>query len=418
MNKIFIIVKREFLTKVMTKGFLIGTLLGPVFMLGIMFLPAYFMNMSHDEAVTMGVVDQSGIMAPKLYSVFDDTLKNGEPRYNIHSISPEDYRANEQKYRDQIDSKALNMLLLIPADVLQGGTVTYMAKSISDIEFIQTIRQRLNSVVNKIRLEKAGIDPREIARLTTKIKLKTVKIVKGKEEEKGLGQEYIVSMVFLFILYFTLIFYGNAIMRGVLEEKTSRVIEILLSSTNSFKLMLGKLLGVGSVGLVQYMFWALMGFAGFMFAASQIPDAFQNVSFSPTIFIFFIIFFILGFFEFATLFAAVGAMCSSQDDVQALGTPVTMMIVIPFMISFMVIRDPTSSLAQILSLIPFLTPMLMFLRISLVMPPVWEIAVALLLNIAAILLFTWISAKIFRVGILMHGKRPTVPEIFRWLKYK
>lgn len=418
MAKMFKIVKREFKTKVLTKGFLIGTILGPIFLLGLAFGPAFFMSISEEKPLQIEVVDESGILFNDLARTFDDTLSNGELRFIVMPIEPNYYHSRRQQVRQRIETGETNILLVIPENIIEGGEITYMAKSVSEMDLIQSIRRRVNDVVNQIRLRQAGLDPQQIQELTRKIDIKTVKIVKGEEREKGLGQEWITSFVFLMILYMTILLYGAAVMRGVLEEKTSKIIEVLLSSGNSFSLMMGKIFGVGSAGLVQYAIWIVMAFAVFFAASASAPQVMERVTISPDVFLFFILFFVIGFFQFATLYAAVGAMCSTQEDAQALSTPVTILIVIPFVISFMVINDPTSQLAKVLSLIPFLTPMIMFLRITLASPPTMEIIAAVGINILSILFFAWLSAKIYRVGILLYGKRPTLPEIVKWLKYR
>jgi len=418
MNKTFKIIKREFKTKILTKGFIIGTILGPILILGIVFGPAYFMTLSEEKTQKIAVVDETGILFDRLTKVFDDTLKNGEPRYILRSIEPSQYQSDPEMYRKAVETDSINILLVLPANLIEGDTLIYMSKSVTDIEFIRMVRQRINQEVNKIRLIRAGLDPEIIEKSSIRLGIKTIKVTKGKAEEKGLGQEYISAFIFIFILYFTIIFYGNSIMQGVIEEKTSRIVEVLLSSSNSFQLMMGKLLGVGAAGLVQYAAWFLMAGAAFFVAAASMPELLKFVNISLTTFVFFVIFFLIGFFQFSTLYAAVGAMCSNQQDAQSLSTPVTLLVVLPFIISFTVMKDPSSSMATTLSLIPFFTPMLMFLRVTLTTPPILQVTLSIIINLLAIVLFTWVSAKIYRVGILMYGKRPTLPEVIKWMRYK
>jgi ABC-2 type transport system permease protein len=418
MNKILKIIKREFKTKVLTKGFLIGTILGPIFILGLSFGPALLMNISEDKPQQIEVVDESGELFNSLTQAFDDTLSNGELRFILIPIEPGAYYSHKEEFLHRLEEGKANILLIFPKDIIEGGEITYISKSVSEMDLIQSVRRRVNDEVNKIRLRRAGFDPEKINDLTSRIDIKTIKIVKGEEKEKGIGQEWITSFVFLMILYMTILFYGAGVMRSVLEEKTSKIIEVLLSSSNSFKLMMGKIFGAGSAGLVQYAVWILMAFITLLIASASMPKIMEHVTISFDTFFFFVLFFIIGFFQFATIYAAVGAMCSTQEDAQAMSTPVTILIIIPFIVSFSAINDPTSHLAQILSLIPFLTPMIMFVRTTLVTPPMWEILAAIAINIISILFFTWISAKIYRVGILMYGKRPTVPEIVKWLRYK
>ena len=417
MKKIFKIVKREFLTRVTTRGFIIGTVLGPVFIIGMMLGPAYFMSMSSQKALTFRVVDYSGIILKELPKAFPDTLDNGQPRFIFSALDPDVYQQKKEAVRADIENGLIDAALIIPGDILEGGKITYLAKSVGDIDLIQKIRNNLSDVVNNWRLKDAGMDPEKIYELTRKVSIKTVKVVKGQEKARGFQQEYFTSLIFLMMLYMTILFYGQAIVRGVTEEKTSRIVEILLSSTNSFQLMMGKLFGVGAVGLTQYIIWGLMSMAAFFFATSSMPAMADYISVSPVILLYFIVFFIIGFFTFSTLFAAVGALCSDMQDIQSFSTPVTFLIIIPFIISFMIIKDPTTSTAQILSFIPFFTPLIMFLRISLVMPPAWEIITSIAINVVTITGIIWMAARVFRVGILMYGKRPTVPEIIKWIRY-
>jgi ABC-2 type transport system permease protein len=418
MDKTISIIKREFKTKVFTKGFLIGTLIGPIFMIGIALGPAYFFNISEKKAMEIKIVDETGILFNRLAGTFNDTLDNGEARFILIPVDPLNYNENPKDYQQKIEREESSVLLVLPEHLIEGGDITFYSRTVSDIDLIQLIRRRINEDVNKIRLEQAGFDPEKIKKLTSQIGIKTKKMVKGKAEEKGFGQEFFTAFIFLLILYMTILLYGAGVMRSVLEEKTSRIIEVLLSSSNSFNLMMGKIFGVGGAGLVQYGIWTILAFTVFFFISGTSPEIAQHIKISPNVFLAIIVFFVLGFFEFSTLYAAVGAMCSSQEDAQALSTPVTLLIIIPFIISFTVINDPSSTLAQVLSLVPFFTPMLMFLRIILATPPFFEIMLSIVINIVAILIFVWISAKIYRVGILMYGKRPTVPEIIKWIRYK
>ncbi|NIW80275.1 MAG: ABC transporter permease [Calditrichae bacterium] len=419
MKKTAKMIKREMKTKVLTKGFLIGTVLGPVFIIGLIFFPALMHFYSEEEQVVMHVVDQTGDLANRLPQVFDDTLSSGQPRYIITPLNFSTYERNKQNFHQSIEDGDIDVIIIIPDDVYESNSITHIAKSVSNIDFIRSIRQQLNAEINKIRLQRAGLDPDQIAKLTTNIELKTIKISKGEETEKGFGQEWGAALVFLMILYITTIVYGASVMRGVLEEKTSRVLEILLSSGNSFQLMMGKLLGVGTVGLVQYGIWAVVALGGMVVAGATSPSLLNYMTISPYILIYFILFFLIGYFQFSTLYAAVGAMCSTQEDAQALSTPVTILIIIPFLVTISLgIENPSASLTQILSLMPFFAPMLMFLRIIVSTPDFWQIAAAIAINIVAILLFTWLAARIYRVGILLYGKRPTVPEIVRWLRYR
>jgi ABC-2 type transport system permease protein len=205
----------------------------------------------------------------------------------------------------------------------------------------------------------------------------------------------------------------------VLEEKQSRIIEVLLSSVRPFDLMLGKLIGIGMVGLTQYLIWAFFGLLiGVIAALPAISASWSSIPRIPVAqLIFFVVFFVLGYFLYATLYAMVGAIVSSEEDGQQVQLPVTMTLVIPMLMLSMVMRNPNGTVSTILSMIPIFSPVLMFLRIGLQMPPWWQIALSIALLIMTILGLVWVAAKIYRVGVLMYGKRPTLPELAKWLRY-
>jgi len=218
------------------------------------------------------------------------------------------------------------------------------------------------------------------------------------------------------ILYMTILLYGITIARGVIEEKSSRVVEILLSSVSPFQLMFGKILGIGSVGLTQYIIWGTFAMGLSAFVTSLVGTNITNLISGTTI-IFFIIFFILGFLLFSTMYAAVGAMCNTEHEMQNYQFVLVMFLVVPMLMAVFIVQNPNSTVAITLSLIPFFTPMLMFMRINLITPPPFQIGLSIVLTILTILLMIKLSAKIFRVGILMYGKKPSLAEIVKWLKY-
>jgi len=255
------------------------------------------------------------------------------------------------------------------------------------------------------------------------VSLSTKKVSKrGVEEDTG--GTFIISYFLVLVLYMTLIFYGQAIMRGVIEEKSSRVVEIVLSSIRPFQLMAGKIIGIGAVGLTQYTIWGLFGIGFTTYGGALIADVFPAAasfkfpSIPAYIFIYFIIFFILGYFLFSTLFAAIGSMVNTEKEAQQFMTPVIMMLVIPLLLIVFIMRSPNSSISVILSMIPFFTPTLMLLRVCILLPPFIQVGGSIVLMALTTLLMIWLTAKIYRVGLLMYGKRPRIREIIKWLRYK
>jgi ABC-2 type transport system permease protein len=216
----------------------------------------------------------------------------------------------------------------------------------------------------------------------------------------------------------TLIFSGNTIMRSIILEKSSRIVEVVLSTTSPFKMMAGKILGQGFVGLTQYIIWATFGITLAVYGNKILPISNEYFSFAPSLFVYFVIFYVLGYFLYATLFSAIGAMVNTDQEGQQLSFPVIMMLIIPLMILGLIVKNPDSSIATVFSLIPFFSPIIMFARINLSSPGFLEIGSAIMILILTILFLIWIVAKIYRVGILMYGKRPNLPEIIKWMRYR
>lgn len=423
MRKILAIIKREYLQIVRTKGFIIGTVLGPVFMIAIVAIPVMVSLMSVDKQETLGVMDLSGQVYQELAGKLDVTLRSGEKQFALEQYSGSDPEILRRELNQKILDKELDAYIFIPADIFEGGVAEFNSEHVSDFVKIRNIHEAINSIVVAKRLKKAGLDPDEIANYTERVSLKTNKISeRGVEEDTG--GTFLISYILVLLLYTTLFFYGSIIMRGVIEEKSNRVVEIMLSSVKPFQMMMGKLLGIAAVGFTQYSVWALFGAVATGYAGSltsglaSSAEGFKIPSIPAYVFIYFVVFFVLGFFLYGTLYAAVGSMVNNEKEAQSLVFPISMFLIVPVLMMSFVIRAPGSSLSVGLSLVPFFAPILMLMRISILMPPPPQIIACIFLMILAILLMVWLVSKIYRVGILMYGKRPSLPEMLKWLRYR
>jgi len=424
MKKVLSVIKREYIQIVRTKGFIIATILGPVLIASFIVIPILVSVVSVGQQERIGIVDMSRSVFDAMDKKLDYKLKDGRRRYLLEkfqiSQSPQAWR---QQLNQKVLNKELSAYLYIPSNILEGGTAEYVSQHVSDFEKLEDIHQALNSVIIEKRLREEGLDPEKIAHYIEHVKLKTIKVTKKGEEEET-GGTFIISYLLVIILYMTLFFYGAAIMRGVIEEKNSRVVEIVLSSLKPFQLMVGKILGIGAVGFTQYAIWALFGFSASRYSQSLIssflPSAsgFKMPGIPAYIFIYFVIFFILGYFLYGTFYAAIGSMVNSEKEAQQLLFPVTMFLVIPVLLMMYVMRSPNSPLTVTLSLIPFFAPILMLLRICILLPPFLQVGGSILILGLTIFFMVWLTAKIYRVGILMYGKRPGLREIVKWIKYK
>jgi ABC-2 type transport system permease protein len=419
MEKLKAIVKREYITRVKSKGFIIGTILSPLLMLSFVVIPILVARAGGPKDHRIVILDQTGDAT--LFERIDKLLApagSGDDRYHLQREvvgSEENLEERRQIQNQRVAAGEIDGYLVIPKDVLTRDRIVYHAKNIGDFGSRTDIGNALSKAVVERRITEAGLRTEDVSYLTRGVRLD----MRNERGERERGQTFILSFGLLMIIYITILVYGVMVMRGVMEEKQSRIIEVLLSSVRPFDLMLGKLIGIGLVGLTQYLVWSIFGLL--ISLITTLPALAANWQSLPRIpvaqLIFFIIYFVLGYFLYATLYAMVGAIVSNEEDGQQMQMPVTMTIVIPVMLATLVMRNPNGTASTILSMIPFFSPVLMFLRIGLQMPPWWQIAVSIALMIVTILGAVWVASKIYRVGVLMYGKRPTVPELMRWLKY-
>ena len=425
MNKMWTIFKREYLTRVKTKGFIIGTAVTPLLIIALTIGPGLLMNIKSEKVMHFSVIDMSGIVYDELVNTLNDTTKTGERLYqfNLVNATTDNLEETKSTLSQSVHDEKIDGYFIFPEDIIESNHSEFYAKSVTDFDRNRTFRNAISQIITNYRLNQSNLDPTMIKKLTKRIALKTFKIEKGGEEKEDVGLSFAVTFIMVMFLYMALIMYGVFVMRSVYEEKLSRVVEVIISSCKPFQLMAGKVLGIGAVGLTQYFIWAsvagiLTFYAGnivrfFAPTAEAVPIPAIPIS----VLIYFVVYFILGYLLFATLYAAAGAMVNSDQDAQQFQFPVIMLIILAFFFSFHIIRSPDSSLSKIVSLIPFFSPITMFTRISVQTPPFSEIIISILILIVTIIALIWVAGKIFRVGILIYGKRPTLPELLNWLKY-
>jgi ABC-2 type transport system permease protein len=432
MKKTLIIIRREYLVRVRSRAFLIGTIASPVLMLGLIALPIFFATRGGgDRRVT--VLDQSG--DPELFEAIRRSVEGkvdapeesdrrdpgvGSTRYILTRVvvrADQDLAAVTQQYAQEAEKDPNSTFLVLHPGGLDNFEPEYYAKNTSDFS-IGTLERAINDAASGLRLKHAGLDQTTISRYTRRVELNRKKVTASGGVEEGGGADFIVAFVMLFFIYFSLLMYGLFVMRGVIEEKQSRIVEILISSVRPTQMMLGKVIGIGLVGLTQISVWALsalllttVGVSAFSSRGIAMP------SIPISLLIYFVVFFILGYFLYATLYALVGSTVSSEEDAQQAQMPVTLVLIVPMMIFNMIIANPTSGASIALSMVPFFAPTLMMMRIAVVNPPLWQILTSMGIMVATILGCVWLAARIYRIGILMYGKRPSIAELGRWLRY-
>jgi ABC-2 type transport system permease protein len=415
-NRILAVIRREYLERVRTKAFWISTILVPIFLGAVMILPAWLAARAAGD-FSVAVLDQSGRFFEPVRDEVDRMLSGEDEQLSV-SLVLQEPGTDRELLKEWVQNKEFDGLLVIPAAMPDEGQPEYIAPNVAAFRLLTVIERSVNNVMVADRLTGAGLDPEAVRELTRRVGLKTLKLGKGGEETSDQGQTFILAYIFMMIIYVTVLMYGIYVMRGVLEEKSSHVVEVVISTVKPFELMLGKILGIGAVGLTQFVIWAaLMAAISAPGAAAAVGVAGLELPSIPAqLLFFFVVYFVLGFLLYGTLYAGIGAAFDTEQEAQNFQGMVTMFLVIPLVLMMQILNQPDGSLSVVLSLIPFFTPMLMFLRMTLTQVPAIELAASVVLMIGAILFCTWIVAKIYRVGILMHGSKPKFKDLVRWVR--
>jgi len=327
--------------------------------------------------------------------------------------------ATRASLEERVRNKTLYGILSVDADIRTKDAFQFYGRTVGDVKSIEEFQSALRRAVVALRFENANIavDKNVVAGLLAPVDMQTNEVSsRGGSTKKGFTEAYLGTFMFVMILFMTLLLYGIATMRGILEEKSSRVMEVLLGSVSPGELMTGKIFGIGLVGLTQVAIYAATAGAVRIYLGAQGSSQTAGIlsSFTPGKMTFFLVYFLLGYFMFTALFACIGAVCNSEQEAQNLQTPVTMCLMLPMAATIFFVGQPDSTISVIASLVPIFTPMVMFMRICVETPPAWQIALSIALSIGAIWLILRGAAKVFRIGILMYGKPPTIPEILRW----
>jgi ABC-2 type transport system permease protein len=416
MKRLFVLVRREYLERVRTKAFVIGTVLGPLLMGGLTVIPGLLMSRG-GKPLRVAVVDEGGQLAAPVGAALAAREHNGQKRFIVEPARPGTIEEREKQCKEDVLSGKLDGYLVLPADALSKSEASYYGKNVSNVVDLGLMDNAIGQTLIGLRLNDAGVPPERVKDVTRGLNMKRIRVsATGDREDRGAAT--ILALVLLMILYATVLMWGQMLLTSVIEEKTSRVVEVMASAVPPFQLLVGKLLGVGAAGLTQFLVWALslfavsLGGAGMMAAmgGGKMPEI------SPLLLVGLVVYFLLGFLLYSSLFAAVGASVNTAQEAQSLAFPVMMPLIVGVTLFPMVMQAPDSTMSVVLSLIPLFTPLLMFLRIAVLTPPLWQIALSILLTSLTIAGVLWVAARIYRVGILMYGKRPTFPEILRWVR--
>ena len=447
MRKFLAVVKHEYKKVVLKWSFLIGTLLLPTLALVFTFVPMIIFSL-RGEPTRIAVYDPSGKILSRLEkNLSTDRLMEKAKKAAVDSLTQID-ASQEEKMRNnaaqfmqdfklipyeaggsteaartdllsKIQLGEIDAYLLIPQDI-ESRDATFEFRSRKGGDFISndTFKDALNEAVRSQRLADANISEERLSELSAAANI-DAKGIDESGEEKDSGGVLIASFVIGLMIYITLAIYGQQILGAVVEEKETRIAEILFSSARPFELMMGKLVGVGLAGLTQLGIWVgtvalLLGFIALQSDLSAVLSSVPTIT--PLMVLYFLIFFLLGFFIYASIFALIGSMVTTVQEGGQFAFPPIMIMLAAFYFCFAVIRDPNSTLSFWVTLAPFLAPITMPVRILAETPPFWQIALSIIVNIAAIAGLVWIAARVYRVGMLMYGKRATIPEVWKWIR--
>jgi ABC-2 type transport system permease protein len=418
-RKIWLVTKREYITRIKTKGFVFGTIAVPVLSVGLILFSIFLATRLTDRTVRLAIIDNVGGLSNAVASGLNVRLPNGKPEFEVTKsvVQPPSEEPVRKELRAAIRRDLLDAYLVINP----GGKAEFHTKNPSDYTLVQPITRAVHDAVLASRLGTRGVSVEEIRDVAPNMDVKIVKITKYGEAEE-FGQTIITAVSLATLLYTALIMYGVITMRSVLEEKTTRIVEILVSAVRPFQLLTGKILGVAGVAFTQYLIWissaALLGTYGAVVVNTIRPTAdFPHIHLSAGLLIYPALYFVLGYLLYATMFAAVGASVSSEQDAQQLQMIIMLPLIFSFVMFNMVLRDPNARAVVLLSEIPFFSPIMMVLRVAAETPPFWQIILSVFLLVLTTTGVAYLSARIYRVGILMYGKRPSLVELVKWVKY-
>jgi len=413
-RKVLAIIRREFVERVRTKWFWVGTVLGPLLMIGIIGFQILLSTKKGGErhiAIVDGTTTEFG---RRLVT----QLGTAVSRFHMRRVTPNP--RTDSLLLDEVEAKQLDGFLLVGDSTLDFGVAEYRGSNVSSVVDMEELQGALRRLIFAARLERHGIDTLLVKQAQIPIHLATNKLSGRKLTGVSGGQSFGVGVGMAIILFVAILMYGVNVMSSVLEEKSTRVVEVLVSSLRPFQLMVGKVVGAGAVGLVQLAVW--LGSAKLLTGVRWRPaDAaggmgFQFPSIPTATLLVFVVYFLLGYFLYAAIYAAVGAMSSTEAEARQAQVPVQLLMMIPYISFFALLNDPNSSLAVWMTLIPFWSPIAAPVRYGATRIPPVELAGSIALLVAAVLVVTWMAARIYRVGILMTGKRPNLKEIVRWVR--
>lgn len=422
MRKVWAVVRREFLERVRSKWFVIATILGPVFVIAITVLPSLLLMGTSQRRTVVILSSGAGSLAERVQG---QLARGGSLALSIRETDEASQDVVIQELTQQVQARTLDGFLILTGASLEAGGAEYRGRNVSSLRDMATVESAVRQSIVAERLTRRGVDPAVVTEAQNRITIRTLRISKrGATGESG-EASFIVGYFVGLLLYMVILLYGINVMRSVMEEKQSRIIEVLVSSMKPFQLMLGKVIGVAGVGMFQFLIWAASGVALVKYRAQilglfKVPaeqvGRFQMPHISTELLVVVLVYFLLGYMLYSAMFAVVGASVTSDSEAQQAQQPVMMLLVFSLIVSFSAFSDASGRLASIASQVPFSAPIVMPVRVATSDVPLRELLQSMVIMVISCVLVVWISARIYRIGILMYGKRANLKELVRWAR--
>ncbi|MCI0355243.1 MAG: ABC transporter permease [Acidobacteria bacterium] len=416
MRNVWLIVKREYLSGVRTRGFWITTLLMPLLVALLLGLPAHLANYRPGISRSIVVVASDSGFGEALRMELERQGQNSGIKYKI-TLSTNATEAERETLRARVAGSELDGYLWATDEALAARNFQYVARATNDFLEMASLNIAVFRAAISQRLAMRGVARGDLDDVMRSVRLETIRIEQGRESvwsSRGM-----LTMTFLLVtsLYGLVLMYGVILMRSVLEEKSSRIMEVLLSAVTARQLMAGKILGVGAVGMTQMALWFVMAAMAVAPMLMKWRDVAAGIQLPPGALAFFPVFFVLGYLLYSALWATLAAVVNSEQEAYHLQTFVMLPLLFSVIMVLFIIRQPSTPLAVALSMIPFCAPLLMYVRILVETPPAWQIALCLALLAGTTWALLVVCSRVYRIGILMYGKRPTLPEVWKWMRY-
>ena len=414
MNKILTIARWEYLEKVKTKTFIISLIITPLIIIMFSLLPTLLTQKEDQRTKIIGVVDTSGIYFHRLTNELEQyKLDDNQPNYILLNLA--DKKKTLEQLKTEADKNIIDNEIEGFLFILNGGTdsleVEYRSENLGSFKDLRHFEEKINKIRIQNELNARGIDPSLAELVQSNIEIEQIKIEKSGEEGK---QNFLVvffsAFIFIILLTMMIIYSGQLLVRSLIEEKSNRLIEILISSCTSEQLLTGKILGLGALGLTQIFIWSLIGIA-LVGGAVIPPAAFDNI-------LIMLVYFIVGFIFYTTIFVGIGSIVTTEQEAQQMTTYISLILILPVVIAIPAIQNPESMMVKVMSYIPLTIPSMMLLRFKIAPVPLIDIIITLFIMFVSTIITLKIAAKIFRIGILSYGKKPTIKELIHWLKEK